>query len=427
MSPPRIPFKETIIPPPKFDLVNEKIVKEQAPQAPLNSTESQAESVTNSPQSNQSKETANQNVKIGSDGLVEMQSNDKRITLYVRAKPLPSPVTTYLEENTNLLKLLNKLNQNQIELVSYTENVEQLKVLKSNIKSKFDEHFANPEEADSAQIWEEITDRIVSFGPNRYGSNMLVRPLNDENNFTNVWSILDNLANKNKINNIAKSHLKDYENSIVFGFNLATSKGPICEEPMQGVAFFIENIIINQEDQDEASENTERKQNQNSASQAISLMKEACKKSFDLQPRRLMAAMYRCEIMTVNSESLGKLYGVLGKRNAKIIEESMKDTTGMFLIVANIPVAESFGLAEEIRKRTSGLASPHIEFSHFEVIDIDPYWEPQTQEELLLFGDKADFENQAKKYMNEIRKRKGLFVKEKIVEHSEKQRTLCIK
>ena len=43
----------------------------------------------------------------------------------------------------------------------------------------------------------------------------------------------------------------------------------------------------------------------------------------------------------------------------------------MFIVNAFIPVSESFGLAEEIRKRTSGLASPHIEFSHFEVIDID--------------------------------------------------------
>jgi hypothetical protein len=48
---------------------------------------------------------------------------------------------------------------------------------------------------------------------------------------------------------------------------------------------------------------------------------------------------------------------------------------------------------------------------------------------LILFsnlkkGDKADFENQAKKYMNEVRKRKGLFVREKLVEHAEKQRTL---
>ena len=94
--------------------------------------------------------------------------------------------------------------------------------------------------------------------------------------------------------------------------------------------------------------------------------------------------MYKCEIMTVNSEALGKLYAVLGKRNAKILDESMKDATSMFLITAHVPVADSFGLAEEIRKRTSGLASPHLEFSHFEVIEIDPYWEPKTEEVYIL-------------------------------------------
>jgi ribosome assembly protein 1 len=99
----------------------------------------------------------------------------------------------------------------------------------------------------------------------------------------------------------------------------------------------------------------------------------------------------------------------------------------MFLIIACIPIADSFGLAEEVRKRTSGLASLHIEYSHYETIDIDPYWEPKTEEELLHYGDKADFENQARKYMNDVRKRKGMFVKEKLVEHSEKQRNLTIK
>ncbi len=62
----------------------------------------------------------------------------------------------------------------------------------------------------------------------------------------------------------------------------------------------------------------------------------------------------------------------------------MKEGTSMFIITAHIPVADSFGLAEEIRKRTSGLASPHIEFSHFEIINIDPYWEPKTEEEVNL-------------------------------------------
>ena len=39
----------------------------------------------------------------------------------------------------------------------------------------------------------------------------------------------------------------------------------------------------------------------------------------------------------------------------------------MFNIVATIPVVESFGFAEEIRKRTSGFASPQLVFSHWEV------------------------------------------------------------
>lgn len=187
---------------------------------------------------------------------------------------------------------------------------------------------------------------------------------------------------------------------------------------MQGVAFFITKFEID--------ENVEVS-GLGSSSQFISLIKDCLKKAFQQQPQRLMAAMYHCEIMTVNCEALGNLYAVLGKRNAKITDETMKEGTSMFIINSFIPVSDSFGLAEEIRKRTSGLASPHIEFSHFEVIDIDPYWEPKTEEEYLLLGDTADTENQAKKYMNQIRKRKGLFVKEKLVQDSEKQRNLAFK
>lgn len=59
-----------------------------------------------------------------------------------------------------------------------------------------------------------------------------------------------------------------------------------------------------------------------------------------------------------------------------------------------------------------------------QVIPNDPFWTPSTEEELLHFGDKADFDNIARKYMNSVRRRKGLQVDEKIVEFGEKQRTL---
>lgn len=83
-----------------------------------------------------------------------------------------------------------------------------------------------------------------------------------------------------------------------------------------------------------------------------------------------------------------------------------------------------FSCFSDIRKKTSGAASPQLIFSHFELLDIDPFWVPNTVEELEDLGEKADRENIAKKYMDVVRKRKGLFVEQKIVEHAEKQRTL---
>ena len=96
----------------------------------------------------------------------------------------------------------------------------------------------------------------------------------------------------------------------------------------------------------------------------------------------------------------------------------------MFTVTAHLPVIESFDFAAEIRKQTSGLAMPQLVFSHWEVIDVDPFWIPQTAEEILHYGEKADYENPARRYMNDIRKKKGLAIDEKIVEFAEKQRTL---
>lgn len=63
----------------------------------------------------------------------------------------------------------------------------------------------------------------------------------------------------------------------------------------------------------------------------------------------------------------GKLYAVLGRREGRVIREELRDGSDSFHIEATLPVAESFGFAEEIRKRTSGLASPQLVFSHWEV------------------------------------------------------------
>ena len=59
-----------------------------------------------------------------------------------------------------------------------------------------------------------------------------------------------------------------------------------------------------------------------------------------------------------------------------------------------------------------------------QTLDVDPFWIPTTEEEYELYGEKADSENQALVYATTVRKRKGLYVEEKTVQHAEKQRTL---
>jgi ribosome assembly protein 1 len=59
-----------------------------------------------------------------------------------------------------------------------------------------------------------------------------------------------------------------------------------------------------------------------------------------------------------------------------------------------------------------------------QVLDVDPFWSPITEEEYLHFGEKADSANRARGYMDSVRRRKGLAVQQKIVEFAEKQRTL---
>ena len=49
---------------------------------------------------------------------------------------------------------------------------------------------------------------------------------------------------------------------------------------------------------------------------------------------------------------------------------------------------------------------------------------PTTVEELEDLGEKADRANVAKMYVDNVRKRKGMFVERKMVEAAEKQRTL---
>ncbi len=371
VSAPIIPFRETVIVPPKIDMVNEAISAEN-------------ESL----------------VAKDTNHVITMTTANKGRVLELEAFPLPSQVTALLEKNTNILKNLSLLNSGTAkeEIKLNQKTLEALCTLKANLQSAFS---ADPPSV--AFPWEQAVDLIWSFGPRNSGPNILLNGI-DGYERVSMWSAgLEPLEQAAAAQ--SRPALRDYDNSIVSGFQLASLSGPLCEEPMMGVGFILRQwnntapatgaaaTTLTSQDQttpdlsssatDSRIASTEETTPTNGSpassiaststdtygpfsGQLISAMKEGCRRAFLAQPARLMAAMYSCNTLAP-AEVLGRLDGGLGRRNGRVLSDEMKEGSAVFNISAVLPGAESFGFAEEVRKKTSGLASPQLIFSHWEV------------------------------------------------------------
>jgi ribosome assembly protein 1 len=212
---------------------------------------------------------------------------------------------------------------------------------------------------------------------------------------------------------------------IIYAFQLSTAQGPLCAEPVQGIAVFLESVSLSIPPVDQTPEQTGRL-----TGETIKCVRDSIRAGFlDWSPR-LLLAMYSCEIQA-STDVLGRVYAVLTRRRGQILSEALSSTSSAsttgnqtFTINALLPVAESFGFSDEIRKRSSGSASPQLRFAGFDMLDVDPFWVPFTEDELEDLGELADRENLAKRYMDGVRRRKGLFVNEVLVRDAEKQKTL---
>ena len=86
---------------------------------------------------------------------------------------------------------------------------------------------------------------------------------------------------------------------------------------------------------------------------ALGMMRSACRRSFQVRSPRLMEALYKVELQC-ETDALGALYGVISRRRGRIIGEELREGTTVFLVEALLPVAESFGFAGDVRKKTGG-------------------------------------------------------------------------
>lgn len=365
-------------------------------------------------------------------GTVIAVTTSKQVTIRLRVRPLPTEVTEFLGKNSGAIKRLysdrqaeekrNKLEGSE-DATAVPEEIEEdntvggIKVLsledfKKQLQSSFDGVKGQRD------IWANAVEQIAAFGPRRTGPNLLIDATKEGicGRFLRDTSLEET---QQAVGETIKP--RDFSDKISYAFQLATAQGPLCNEPVQGIAVFLEEVTINTSPDDASSA---RDMLNRLTGEVIKSVQAAIRQGFlDWSPR-LLLAMYSCEIQA-STEVLGRVYDVLTRRRGRILSEALKEGTPFFTILSFLPVAESFGFSDEIRKRTSGAASPQLIFQGYEILDEDPFWVPFTEDDLEDLGELADKENVAKRYMDSVRKRKGLMVSgRKLVKDAEKQKTL---
>lgn len=375
-------------------------------------------------------------------GTIVATTASKTLSVRLSVRPLPTNVTEFLIENGGSIHKFYAEKKAQED----SDNAEAEGRLRED-NAHLGEHggqergtlslvdfraklqAALDEVKDEREIWRKVVPRVSAFGPRRVGPNLFIdatgtdtckRFLMEQHQHGNEEDNNNNNNNNKPDQTMTDAQTsKDFSDTISYAFQLATAQGPLCREPTQGVAVFLEEVIHH------PAAATEPTDIGRLTGELISSIRSAIGSAFlDWSPRILLA-MYSCTIQAT-PEVLGRVYAVLTRRRGSILSESLLEGTPYFTIEARLPVAESFGFSDEIRKRTSGLAQPMLRFTGFEVLDdVDPFWVPKTEEELEDLGEWADRENVAKKYVDGVRKRKGLLVKgSRGGRDAEKQKTL---
>ncbi|XP_052752232.1 elongation factor-like GTPase 1 isoform X2 [Galleria mellonella] len=284
VSEPIVPFRETIVEPPKIDMANEEIDAQ------------------NVDKSNKKEENP----------VITVYTNNKQSRIKIRAKPIPNEITALLDKSADLLKAISQ----HIKNLQSISNKQQLETKLEGLYLNGTKHKLSDRMLKLIQIfkdelqsvcsklgpeWKDFVDQIWSSGPRNCGPNLL---LNHTTDYSTKF-----LHHEKEIKDDPRL---EYESSFVNGFQLATLAGPLCDEPMMGVAFCVEEWTLNKNQGDDSSQAFGPL-----SGQIMSAVKDGCRKAFQAQPQRIMAAMYSCDIVVdqkvLAETEFGQPYNGAGK------------------------------------------------------------------------------------------------------------------
>lgn len=261
-------------------------------------------------------------------GVVLGVTSSKQVTVKLRVRPLPRDVTDFMVKNAAALKQLytdrkaaearqaagedsptpgptteNGAAQDESaeadDEPTKTRKILSAESLSKELQSLFDNT------KDKLENWKGIVDKIISFGPRRNGPNILIDATKGQF-FPKAFAP----TKEHDSRPVGKEALSPhhFSDKITYGFQLATNQGPLCHEPVQGIAVFVEDVSVtpattsaDAEDDDAPSA---RDRLGRLTGEVIKTVQQSIHKGFlDWSPR-LMLAMYSCEIQAASTFSL---------------------------------------------------------------------------------------------------------------------------
>ncbi len=185
-----------------------------------------------------------------------------------------------------------------------------------------------------------------------------------------IWAIDENI-NIFIDRTVGIQHLREVRDTIIQAFRLAMREGPLAREPVRGVKVILHDAVVHEDPAHRGP------------AQIYPAVRNAIYAGMLTSKITLLEPIQKLDIR-VPQDYVSNVIAVISKKRGKIVD--MKEHGLVMRILGEIPVAESFDLAAELRSATQGRAFWGTEFSR---------WAP-VPENLLLDT------------VKKIRERKGL-------------------
>ncbi|MFQ6094955.1 MAG: elongation factor EF-2 [Candidatus Bathyarchaeia archaeon] len=148
-------------------------------------------------------------------------------------------------------------------------------------------------------------------------------------------------------------YLREVRDMVISGFRWACQAGPLCEEPMRGLKVKLMDAQLHEDPVHRGP------------AQVMPAIRRAIFGSFLTAESVLLEPIYRIQV-SVPAQWVGNISSIITRKRGRILSSSQKGA--VLLVDGYIPVAETFGLAVDIRSATSGHAFWQSQFSHWEKV-----------------------------------------------------------